>query len=191
MKSIKQLLLTVLTLAMLLAGVWAQTTDSATPAPKKTHKPAAAQPAITAADVQALKDALAAQKDALAAQQQQIQQLTQQLQQAQQNWQQAQTTAAAAASKATAVQAQASQQQQTLGELKSDVADLKTVSSSADLKAVSTAEPGNVVLKNAVLTLQDPAQASSEPEVFNKQMESPITLRFKGINITPGGYAAA
>src|SRR5208282_1425218 len=184
MKSIKQLLLTVLTLAMLLAGVWAQTTDSATPAPKKTHKPAAAQPAITAADVQALKDALAAQKDALAAQQQQ-------LQQAQQNWQQAQTTAAAAASKATAVQAQASQQQQTLGELKSDVADLKTVSSSADLKAVSTAEPGNVVLKNAVLTLQDPAQASSEPEVFNKQMESPITLRFKGINITPGGYAAA
>ena len=79
MKSTKQLFLTVLTLAALHAGAWAQTSDSTSPPPTKKHKPAAAAPAITAADVQALQDAIAAQ-------QQQIQQLTQQLQQLQQNW---------------------------------------------------------------------------------------------------------
>ena len=71
------LFLTLLTLAVFAAGAWAQTSDSTAPARKKMHKPEAAapaEPAVTAADVQALKDALAAQ-------QQQIQQLSQQLQQ--------------------------------------------------------------------------------------------------------------
>ena len=84
MKSAKNLLVTALTLAATTAGVWAQT-SSAAPPPKKKHKVAAqsASPAASAADIQALKDALAAQ-------QQQIQQLTQQLQQNAQAWQQAQ-----------------------------------------------------------------------------------------------------
>src|SRR5258708_38348649 len=84
MKSAKNLLRTALTLAAPTAGVWAQT-SAAAPAPKKKHRVAAksASPGATAADVQALKDALAAQ-------QQQIQQLTQQLQQNTQAWQQAQ-----------------------------------------------------------------------------------------------------
>ena len=189
MKAKKQLCLTVLSLALVSAGVWAQTADPAVPAPRKTHEPVAAvqaQPAISAADIQALKDALADQKEALAAQQQQIQQLTQQLQQAQQNWQQAQTTATAAASKATAVQTEASQQQQTIGELQNEVADLKTVSGSA------LSQP---TLKNAVLTVEDSPQSSmQQPEseqVLNKEMESAITIRFRGINITPGGFAEA
>ena len=38
--------------------------------------------------------------------------------------------------------------------------------------------------QDSIATGQQPA-----PEVFNKQMESPITIRFRGINITPGGYA--
>jgi len=102
----------------------------------------------------------------------------------QQSSQQTQTTAADAANKAAAVQTQANQQQQTVVELKSDVADLKTVNSAA---------LNNAELKNAVLLLQDSPQTSggASPEVFNKQMESPITIRFRGINITPGGYAAA
>jgi len=178
MKSTKPLLLAVLTLAALSAAAWAQT--STPPAPKKKHKPAAtapAQPAVTAADVQALKDALAAQ-------QQQIQQLTQQLQQAQQSWQQAQAAAADAASQASAAQTQASQQQKAVAALQGDVADLRSVNSTASNSAV---------LRNAVLSLQDSPQTSNQqPEqVFNKQMESPITIRFRGINITPGGYAAA
>ncbi|MGO9405395.1 MAG: hypothetical protein ACLPVW_18205 [Terriglobales bacterium] len=185
MKSAKQFFL-VLILAALSAGLWAQT--SAPPAPQKKHKAAAAAPtapapaAITAADVQALKDALAAQ-------QLQIQQLSQQLQAAQLNWRQAQAEASDAASKAAAVQTQASQEQQTMDEktideLKGDVADLKMVSNTA---------ANHAVLQNAVFPLQDSSQTSGgeSPQVFNKQMESPITIRFRGINITPGGYAEA
>ena len=180
MKSAKHLVLTVLTLVAVSAGAWTQTLDSSSPATKKKHKPIAtttAQPAITAADVQALKDGLAAQ-------QRQIQQLTQQLQQAQQSWQQFQAAATDAANKAAAAQTLASQQQQTVNELKGDLADLQTVNSAAS---------NNAELKNAVLSLQDSPQTSDgpSPEVFNKQMESAITIRFRGINITPGGYAAA
>ena len=180
MKATKHLFFAALTLAALSAGAWAQTSDATAPAPKKKHKPVAeapAPPAVTAAEVQALKDGLAAQ-------QQQIQQLTQQLQQAQQNWQQAQAATADAANKAAAAQTQASQQQQAVVALQGDVADLKSVNSTASDKAV---------LKNAVLSLQDSTQTSNQqPEqVFNKQMESAITIRFRGINITPGGYAAA
>ena len=78
----------------------------------------------SAADVQALKDALAAQ-------QQQIQKLTEQLQQLLQNSQQTQAAAADAANKAAAAQTQASQQQQSVTELKGDVAELKTSVSNA------------------------------------------------------------
>jgi hypothetical protein len=127
MKATKQLFVTALTLAALTAGAWAQATDSAAPVAKKKHKVAAPeQPAVTAADVQALKDALAAQ-------QQQIQQLTQQLQQNQQAWQQqqqqvqqAQASAADAQQKAASVQAAADQEQSTVTKLSSDVADVKT-----------------------------------------------------------------
>ncbi len=121
-----RLLCTALTLAALTAGSWAQTgTTSA--AKKKRRAPAVpAEPAVTAADVQSLKDAIAAQ-------QQQIQQLTQQLQQNQQAWQQAQqqlqqaqSTAADAQQKAASVQAASDQQQSTVSKLSSDVADVKT-----------------------------------------------------------------
>ena len=178
MKSTKYLFLTVLTLAALSAAAWAQTSDSAAPAPKKKNKPLAAAPAppaITAADVQSLKDTLAAQ-------QQQIQQLSQRLQQAQE-------AASDAASKASAAQSQASEEQQTVNELKSDLADLKTVNDAAS----TDVSPNSAVLKNAVLSLQDlPQTSGGEPtQVFNTQMESPITIRFRGINITPGGYAEA
>src|ERR1035437_5435139 len=162
MKAIKHLFLAILTLAALASGAWPQASDSTAPAPRKKHKPVAAAPAppaITAADIQALKDGLAAQ-------QQQIQQLTQQLKQAKQNGQQAQAAAADAANKAAAAQTQASQQQQTVVELKSDVADLKTSAT------------------NAALTLQ-------ETEKNFSAFQSPTTLHIKGISITPGGFAEA
>jgi hypothetical protein len=166
MKATKHLFLTILTLAALSTAAWTQAAGSAAPAP-----------AITAADVQALKDALAAQ-------QQQIQELSQQLQQSQQNWQRAQSAAVDAASKAAAAQTEASQQLQAVNELKSDL---------ADLKGMNDAAPNSAVLKNAAWSLQDSLQTSNgeSPQVFNKQMESPITIRFRGINITPGGYAEA
>ena len=106
MKSTKRLFLTLLTVAALFAGTWAQTSDSTTPPHKKTHKAVAAQTAATAADVQALKDAIAAQQQQIQQLTQQLQQLLQNSQQAQQTSQQAQATAAEAASKAAAARTQ-------------------------------------------------------------------------------------
>jgi hypothetical protein len=161
MKSTKNLFLTALTLVALSAGAWAQTSASAAPAPKKKHKAAdPAPPAVTAADIQALKDALAAQ-------QQQIQALQDELHRKDQVVQQAQTAATNASAKADAAQAQAVQQQQVVGELKTDVSDLKT----------------NVT--NTALTLQETQKN------VNAAMESPMALHYKGVTITPGGFLAA
>jgi hypothetical protein len=171
----KQTFVLALALVALLANTWAQ---SAAPAPGK--KPAAAapsQPAASAADIQALKEGLAAA-------QQQIQALQEELHRRDQAVQQAQSTANAASAKADAAQLQATKQEQTVGELQSDFADLKSVSFSSSRET----EP---VYRNAILNMQEPiaAQSAPETEVYNKQMESPITIRFRGINITPGGYA--
>jgi len=89
--------------------------------------------AVTAEDIRALREALAAQSNALAAQQQQIQELKQELQRKDQVWQQAQqqlqhtqATAADAQSKATAVETIASEERTSMAKLSSDVADVKT-----------------------------------------------------------------
>ena len=63
MNSYKNLLVITLTLATLTAGAWAQTeTASNAVAPAGNAVPAPAQPTITAADIQELRDALAAQQ---------------------------------------------------------------------------------------------------------------------------------
>ena len=120
---------------------------------------------VTAADVQALKDALAAQQSALAAQQQQIQALQSELRLKDQAVQQARTAAADASSKAEVAQVQASQQQ-TVAALKGDVTDLKAG------------------LANTLTTLQETQKHMGE-------IESPLAIHFKGITITPGGFVAA
>jgi hypothetical protein len=130
-----------------------------------TTKPKKAKAAaLTAADVQALKDAIAAQQAAITQQQQQIQELRDELHRKDQTVQQAQTAAADATGKADAAQAQATQQQQTVTELKGDVSDLKTG------------------MANTVVSLQEAQKQMSEP---------PTTLHVKGITITPGGFLAA
>ena len=144
----------------LATGLMAQTST----APKPPKKKAAA---ITAADVQELKDALQAQKAALAQQQQQIQQLQDQLRQRDQAVQQSQTAASDAASKADAAQAAATQQQQSVTELKSDVTDLKSN------------------MASTVVTVQDAQKG------IKAATESPTALHYKGITITPGGFVAA
>jgi hypothetical protein len=170
MKRTRNLFLAALTLAALSAGAWAQTSDSTPPPPKKKHKPVAAAPAASAAEVQALKDAVAAQQE-------QIQQLNQQLQQLLQNGQQAQAAAAAAANQAAAAQTQAaaaqtqaSQQQAAVVELKSDVAEVKTTAN------------------NTALTLQE---SLKETKNVADVWETPMSIHLKGITITPGGFVAA
>ncbi len=139
---------------------------STAPKPRKA-KAAAKAPAITAADVQALKDAIASQQAALTQQGQQIQELRDALQRKDQAVQQAQTVATDAAGKADAAQAQATQQQQTVGELKTDVTDLKSN------------------LLNTTVSLQETQKN------VTSAMESPTSLHYKGITITPGGFVAA
>jgi hypothetical protein len=143
----------------LITGLAAQTS---TPPKKKARSST-----ITAADVQALKDAIASQQAALAQQQQQIEQLRDELHRKDQAVTQVQAVATDAASKADAAQAQASQQQASVVELKSDVSDLKT----------------NV--NNTALTLQETQKN------VNTTLESPVALHYKGITITPGGFLAA
>jgi hypothetical protein len=130
----------------------------------KPRKPRPATPTVTAADLQALKDAIASQQAALAQQQQQIQELRDQLHNREQAAQQAQSAAVDAASKADAAQAQATQQQQTVSELKGDVTDLKTN------------------MASTVVTVQETQKSISAP---------PTAIHVKGITITPGGFLAA
>ena len=170
MKLNRYFLVTCLVTASLTAGSLAQTDGTAKPA-SANAAPAVTQSSFSAADFQALKDAISAQ-------QQQIQALQNELHRRDQAVQQAQSAAENAAAKADAAQSQTSA-------LQNDLADFKLVG--------STSSSNGAVYKNALLTSQDAGQASNpQPEqVLNKAMESAITIRFKGINITPGGYAAA
>ena len=149
MKQGKHLLITALALAALSAGAWAENPAGGTPGKDAATAPAAPPTVVTAADVQALKDALAAQ-------QLQIQRLSEQLER-----QQAQQAAAAAAVKADP---QPVPQQQ--------VAEITT---------------GNPIQQDITAPAQNPQD--SAPSISS--MEGPLTIHFKGINITPGGYAAA
>jgi len=147
--------------ALAVASGMAQT--STTSKPKKK----AAAATLTAADVQALKDAIASQQAALAQQAQQIQKLRDELHHKDQAVQQAQTAASDAASKADAAQSTAAQQQQTVSALSSDVGDLKTN------------------MANTVLTVQETQKNVRDA------MESPLALHFRGVTLTPGGFLAA
>src|SRR6202034_795013 len=161
----KTVFLTALTVAALGAGGWAQSAGPVTVASNDAKAapavagsgaaaaaPAAPPSIITAADVQALKDALAAQ-------QLEIERLSQQL-----DRQQAQQAAAqAAAAQAAAQPAQAKQ-----------VAELGT--------AVG---PQQDTVPSNGLNLQDTGPRSTNP------MESDISIHFRGITITPGGFAEA
>jgi hypothetical protein len=153
--------LTVLTLAALTTGAWAQTQTAANVAPTNPSPAAAAAPAsppVTAADVQALKDALAAQ-------QLQIQQLTEQL-----------------------------QHQQALLE-----AQQGTINATEKAPANPPKQIASLGIDggNAITPIQQDATANQTPnpddtpQTFNKQMEGTTTIHFRGINITPGGYAEA
>ncbi len=110
-------------------------------------------------------------KQSMAAQQQQIQQLSQQvqsrdqrIQQLEQRLDQSQAVATQAKTQADTAAAQATDQQQAVTALKSDVTDLK-------LNATNTA-----------LSLQ---------ETQKNLGESPLAIHYKGITITPGGFLAA
>src|ERR1041384_1649121 len=94
----------------------APTLVAQTPAKKPVRKKAAAaaSPAVIAEDVQALRDALAAQGRQIQQLQQQLQQTNQNLQQSQSQLQQAQSTAADAQQKAADAASVSTQQNDTV-----------------------------------------------------------------------------
>jgi uncharacterized coiled-coil protein SlyX len=121
------------------------------PAPADAAKPVT----ITAADVQSLKDAIAAQQAALAKQQRQLEELSEQLQRQQE----------ALAVRSNAVQTSAPQL--SMAAMRTDVAVQQ-----------DNGAPGT--------SLTD-AQAGPDKD----PMHGPLSIRFKGITITPGGFAEA
>jgi hypothetical protein len=169
MKSTKKIYLTALALAAVSVGAWAQSSgplpsndDHGSPAsaPAGTTTTATPPAPITAADVQALKDALAAQ-------QQQIDRLSKQLQlrEAQQS---AEATSHPAESKPAAPQQVAV------------AASGTTATSAVPVQQESAPSPG-LNLQNQV-----PGEGADNP------MHSPvISIHFKGITITPGGFVEA
>src|SRR5579862_3565392 len=142
----------------------AQTQTTATSTTKRKTTRAAA---VTAKDVQELKDALAAQQQQIEQLRQQLNQRDQAWMQAQQQLQQAQSAASAAQAKADQAAQEASQQQQSVTDLKSDVTDMKQNAA------------------NAALSLQETQKN------IHAALENPLALHYKGITITPGGFLAA
>lgn len=157
-----------LALTLTLSGFAAQAQQTTAPA-KTTRRRSAA--ATTSADIAAqlrqLKQALDAQQEQIKQLSQQLQSRDQQLQQLQQQVNQSQSAAKEAKSKADAAASQSSEQQQTVTSLKSDVADIKS-------------NVTNVAV----------AQREARKNI-DQVLESPIAIRYKGVNITPIGFLAA
>jgi hypothetical protein len=77
------------------------------------------------------------------------------------------------------------QQMQAVNQPKNDAVGLTNVNQTSQ---------DTPTLQPAVLTLQEPqqpAEAATQGPRINKDMEGPLTIHFKGINITPGGFVAA
>jgi hypothetical protein len=109
---------------------------------------------------------LQAMKDAIAAQQKQIDQLNQQLAQRDQALQQTQQQLSDAKNAAQQAQSTASEANTTAQSAQSSITDLKSANNTF-------------------------AQQIQEDQKRVGQLESPITLHYKGVSVTPGGFLAA
>jgi hypothetical protein len=148
----------------------AQTTDSAVPArtvkhPKKhretVHKETAAE-----IELRELKESLRAQQEQIDALKSQISAKSSDVTAAQQTAADAQAQAAAAAASAAQAQAAATATSNKVDAVSSSVTQLQTTTST---------------LNDTVATAQ---------KKFEDEIESPAALRYKGVNITPGGFVA-
>jgi len=105
-------------------------------APKKKKAPAKpAQPAVTAADVQALRDALAAQQQQLETLKQQLDQTNQSLTKSQEQLQQTQAAAAEAQQRYAAVETENNEQKTSLTKVSTDLDDVRTTLTGNALQA--------------------------------------------------------
>jgi hypothetical protein len=161
MKATKRFLLTALTMAAFTAGAWAENPASPAAAKDPAASPATASPAPASPTPAITAADVQSLKDALAAQQLQIERLSQQLQK-QQDLQQLQQAASARV-------------------------DAAAKTAPQEVSAVVT--PDSIVQQDTgIPTAQNPQDSGTRPV---SPMEGPMTIHFKGISITPGGYAAA
>src|SRR5256714_6384808 len=170
--------LAALTLSMfLVTGIaFADTPKNADPQPAR-----AAQPAKPKAAKKAEKSdvAIAAQleelRQALQSQQEQLQMLKEELAKRDRQIDEAREAAAAASARAAEASSKATEAVNTTAEVKTTAVSLKSTVS--DLKA------SNEVFKTTVATEQAEPKKATE--------EGPSTIKYKGINITPGGFMEA
>jgi hypothetical protein len=177
--------LAALTLSLFLS-VGTAFADSPKDTPKDTPKDASAQPAKndTAAKPAPAKtnEEIAAEmeqlRQALQAQQEQLQLLKEELAKRDRQIEEAREAAASANSKATEASVKATEAAATSAEANSSVATLAASSAAASSAPASGASSGN---SSAVAT-----SAGQNPDD-----KGPLTIRFKGVDITPGGFIAA
>src|SRR5580700_2365622 len=146
----------------------AQPAKPATPAKPKAATKADKSDSAIAAEIEELRQALQAQQEQLTLLKEELAKRDRQIDEAR-------DAAAAANSRAAEATTKATEAVHSTAEVKSAAATLNTTV--ADLKT------SNEVLKTTVATEQ--ADAKKAPE------EGPATIRYKGINTTPGGFLAA
>jgi hypothetical protein len=162
----------VLSLFLMSGTVFADTPKDRDPQPgqtaktKKSTKPAKSATAILAEQVEALRQSLEAQQQQIKQLQEELAKRDAQIGDAKSAATTADAEAREASAKVAAVASSTAEVKTTTTALSSDVADLKL---------------GNDALKGAVQDAQKKIIAG----------ESPSTIHYKGVNITPGGFIAA
>jgi hypothetical protein len=167
--------LAALTLSLFLVSgtALADTPKDAAPQPANAAKPKAAKKAdksdsAIAAELEELRQTLQSQQEQLTLLKEELAKRDRQIDEARE-------AAAAANSRAAEASAKATEAANTTAEVKSTAATLNS--------SVTALKASNDALKTTVATEQMDAQKNME--------EGPNTIRYKGINITPGGFIAA
>ncbi len=160
-------------------------TPKADAQPAKPATAAKAAPAKTNAEIAAEMEEL---RQALQAQQEQLQQLKEELAKRDRQIEEAREAAAAANSRAAEANVKATEAAATSAEVKTTTSELNT--SVASLAASNAAAASNAGAAGSAASggAANPVAATAGQAPDDK---GPLTIRFKGIDITPGGFIAA
>ncbi len=151
--------------------------------PAKSPTAAKAAPAKTNAEIAAEMEEL---RQALQAQQEQLQQLKEELAKRDRQIEEAREAAAAANSRAAEASVKATEAAATSAEVKTTTSELNT--------SVANLAASNAAASNAGAAGSASAGGSGSPVAATGQApddKGPLTIRFKGVSITPGGFLAA
>jgi hypothetical protein len=172
----KNLAALTLSLFLVTGTAFADTPKNADPQPAKAAQPAKPKVAKKAEKSDA---AIAAQleelRQALQSQQEQLQMLKEELAKRDRQIDEAREAAAAANARAAEASTKATEAVNTTAEVKSTAVSLNST--------VSALKASNEVLKTTMAREQGDAQKATE--------DGPSTIKYKGVNLTPGGFIAA